>query len=1249
MVQRPTFKPFKATAARCEILDVYPTLGTASIRCHRCKVLGVECSFESSDLIHFTPKPTNLHTPPEASTSSAATTPHSPATVESSPAANGGGYGYDGGLNTLAAAASSRSNAEPSGAEPVSGSSNPMERAMRPADLLPTPTTPIWGSVPRADWTATPMLAIQDLTRCPRADTWLQLPAVDRLSDVLSAHEIASLLEIFEDRYSPWLCAQPGPPESSNVLLDIVRCTIASRHLSPGSRSTIAPRLHKLTEDAFLREVFNPQPSLESIKALLILSVWTPICGTGAEARDGRLLIASAVSMAMNLRLKDESKHLAALRADKSALSPTKQAELKESSRKWRMWMYLSTCESMLCIGTGRTPVSEISQLDQDLLNLSSLPRFDLSAVRDIRLGLTARMFDVAQNALKLRLKSVADLTDFFDQINASLGGMENLGRFLTPLPVITPHDVVYSQMLTLQYRACRLLMLHHGIRETRTAYERETPEVPWMTASSGGHSITHWGRMALSNAEGILSSFLGPSDLTLLSSAPDNLYVYVAFAATWIFVSNFHLVQLGKSKVGGASERLQSMTIERLNQIAHAPDHAAARCGHVLNALMGAWEQRNPLENTVSRWRMLDIPYTRAPGRPDPSLPVGEEGYVSDPSYGDFLGGIAVNPDLFMDDAFWTSCEILEPVSSAPGGPVTIRCHRCKTIGAECSFETSDLFHFVPKTTSGTSPATSGERSGPASVTAPDAGLNALAAVASSRENAAEVPMTQIRGQHRLSPEDLLPTTATPIWGSVSRDDWTATPMLAIQELVRCLATSTLQIPAVASSLSDILSPPEITLLLEMFKLTEDIIPREIFDPQPSLESIRALLILSLWTPVCGTGAEARDGRLLIASAVSMAKNLHLQNESKRTLSLRAEQDGLSADKQAELNESTERWRLWMSLSVSESMLCLGTGRTPVSHFSQLDQEMVDLSALQDFTPSAVRDLRLALSAKTLDITQIALTGFRLKNVEHLESFFDEINAAVQSMDGLSRLLTPLPVLTEYDTFYSHMLLLQFHASRLLILHHALRETRTAYERDQPQMPWLGVRVKGQSLSMLWAYQALISAETALTTFLASSDLALMGTLPDNYYVLVGFAATWIFVSNFSLLQLGKSPVGGASERLQSMTIERLTQIALSSDHAAARCRHVLSSLMSAWQRRNSKGNLPVSMCMLDVPFARFPVRNPDPAETVVGYPTPLSYEDPVSGAAANSELFMDDAFWASFIENLSSDAFIAQNSAVL
>ncbi|KAJ7845911.1 hypothetical protein B0H13DRAFT_1730930 [Mycena leptocephala] len=598
--------------SRCEILDVRPAPGApVTIRCHRCKVLGVQCSFETSDLIHFAPKTTS-QTPPDASAASSG--------------------------------------------ERMTFNSIPGQFGMSPEDLVPTPTTPIWGSVSRVDWTATPMLAIQELVR---------------LSDILSPPEITSLLEMFvyypllhptpltlmrrfENRYTPWLCAQPGPLESSNSLLNIARCTIASRHLSPDARATIAPRLQKLTEDVFLREIFNPQPSLESIKALLILSVWTPICGTGAETQDGRLLIASAVSMAMNLHLQNESKRAVGLRADKDGLTSDKQAELNESTQRWRLWMHLSISESMLCLGTGRTPVSHFSQLDREMINLSSLPHFTLSAVRDIRLGLGAKLFDITETALKFRLKTVADLGAFFDQINASISSMEGLSRLFVPLPVITQYDSFYSQMLLLQYNCCRLLIIHHALREARTAYEREKPLTPWYAAEIKGHHISlYWGHQALISAEAVLTTFLTPSDLTLLSTAPDNLYVMIGFAATWIFVSNFSLLHLGKGQVGGASERLQSMTIERLKQIAHSPDHAAARCGHVLGALMNAWEQRKPQEGTPHTnglCMMHNMHFTPFP-LPDVA---SADGYLNPPSYQDLAD--TSNSDLFMDDAFWAS-----------------------------------------------------------------------------------------------------------------------------------------------------------------------------------------------------------------------------------------------------------------------------------------------------------------------------------------------------------------------------------------------------------------------------------------------------------------------------------------------------------------------------------------------------------------------------------------------------------------
>jgi hypothetical protein len=49
----------------------------------------------------------------------------------------------------------------------------------------------------------------------------------------------------------------------------------------------------------------------------------------------------------------------------------------------------------------------------------------------------------------------------------------------------------------------------------------------------------------------------------------------------------------------------------------------------------------------------------------------------------------------------------------------------------------------------------------------------------------------------------------------------------------------------------------------------------------------------------------------LLIASAVSMAMNLHLETASKRAIEIRALKGDLSAEKAEELEECTNQWRL--------------------------------------------------------------------------------------------------------------------------------------------------------------------------------------------------------------------------------------------------------------------------------------------------------------------------------------------------
>jgi hypothetical protein len=103
----------------------------------------------------------------------------------------------------------------------------------------------------------------------------------------------------------------------------------------------LTPRLLKVTEDAIFRRIFDPAPSTESIHALLVLALWSPILNVPqSNVRDGRLLVASAVSMAMNLRLGQASAYAIGLREremKKKMLSPSESRDLAGAMEKARL------------------------------------------------------------------------------------------------------------------------------------------------------------------------------------------------------------------------------------------------------------------------------------------------------------------------------------------------------------------------------------------------------------------------------------------------------------------------------------------------------------------------------------------------------------------------------------------------------------------------------------------------------------------------------------------------------------------------------------------------------------------------------------------------------------------------------------------------------------------------------------------------------------------------------------------------
>ena len=128
---------------------------------------------------------------------------------------------------------------------------------------------------------------------------------------------------------------------------------VASRHLDAIIRASVVPQLQKLTEEVLFRHLFDPIPSTQSIQAILILSLWSPI--DGLARADGRLLIASGISMAMNLRLSQAVAYVAGLRDDMKKDKKNSEAiapDLEDATEKARLVCRTTSLSLILPITT---------------------------------------------------------------------------------------------------------------------------------------------------------------------------------------------------------------------------------------------------------------------------------------------------------------------------------------------------------------------------------------------------------------------------------------------------------------------------------------------------------------------------------------------------------------------------------------------------------------------------------------------------------------------------------------------------------------------------------------------------------------------------------------------------------------------------------------------------------------------------------------------------------------------------------
>ncbi|KAJ6561368.1 hypothetical protein B0H10DRAFT_2117318 [Mycena sp. CBHHK59/15] len=544
---RTTFKRPKTTQActscrkhktRCELLDP----ATSPARCHRCQVLVLDCFYEHAQAPAAPPSVQMLRPAPPT-----------------------------GGSQT----APPRSRHAFFANFQISMSSSPR----------------LWSFVTEdgheMEW-LTPMLAIRrlGLLSCVNVNMSLNDPAFTNtdisLSNMLPNDRIHCLLDIFNLHYTPWLNFQPIA-HSKNPLVDTVCCAIASRHLEGTSGRHLRLRLQKLTHKAIARLACSPppEPSLEVVQSLLILSLWEQFGGgPDDEGWDGRRLIKTAVEMALELRLNHSSEATEEIRKsamrDGGQMSTADGLHLAKVSENVRLVLSFrvrsqqySISHLRLSIGTDHKPLSRRAAKD---VSLVQFPRsFEgLMDFRDTRLGIIARLFDLHEEGVTAHLQPGADVMTWHKKIRDK--------RLITPLPVVLETEQFYFRVLHVYQGICRFLVLHHALIVARI------------------NIVLEWGRDLTQTAEALLVNVLSVPP-ALLGTAPDNVFDMIALAAGYVIGVKFLMLHVhrGTRTLPGASDLLLSKIVAHLHGASYGTGHAPQRCALLVQAMIKKWEAHAP------------------------------------------------------------------------------------------------------------------------------------------------------------------------------------------------------------------------------------------------------------------------------------------------------------------------------------------------------------------------------------------------------------------------------------------------------------------------------------------------------------------------------------------------------------------------------------------------------------------------------------------------------------------------------
>jgi hypothetical protein len=201
-------------------------------------------------------------------------------------------------------------------------------------------------------------------------------------------------------------------------------------------------------------------------------------------------------------------------------------------------------------------------------------------------------------------------------------------------------------------------------------------------------------------------------------------------------------------------------------------------------------------------------------------------------------------------------------------------------------------------------------------------------------------------------------------------------------------------------------------------------------------------------------------------------------------------------------------------------------------------------------------------------------------------------------------------------------------------------------------EQPWYQIAVyNGVNLATQWGLEAVLLAEDILSSTISRLEVKQLGAAPDNFFAMLCFAASFLVMCKIAVWQGHNEGLPGCSDSLLAKIIDRLLQAAFSLDHAPAKCAQLIKGLVASYEARTKGTGEPERPGPQTRPHnlssERTSALNHEP-ESVSFVADGQQHFDaliPSYGSGLdlnrlmNSDVMLDSDFWASFMDNLTTD----------